>query len=122
MHAITWLGNTKNQRALPPLLQLVQHRDLLGKTRALKKEALVAIGRIGDRRALEPLCKLVQKRYWIAPSRWDELKLLAVEAIGSLGGEAARQFLESVSAQGGQLGQVSSAALVAMAKRNPDHE
>ena len=122
VHAITWLGNTKNQRALPPLLQLVQHRDLLGKTRALKKEALVAIGRIGDRRALEPLCKLVQKRYWIAPSRWDELKLLAVEAIGSLGGEAARQFLESVSAQGGQLGQVSSAALVAMAKRNPDHE
>jgi len=122
VHAITWLGNTRNQRALPPLLQLVQHRDLRGRTRALKKEALVAIGRIGDRRALEPLCKLVQKRYWIAPSRWDELKLLAVEAIGSLGGEAARQFLESVSARGGQLGQVSAAALVAMAKRNPDHE
>jgi len=122
VHAITWLGNTRNQRALPPLLQLVQHRDLRGRTRALKKEALVAIGRIGDRRALEPLFKLVRKRYWIVPSRWDELKLIAVEAIGNLGGEPARQFLEELSAQGGQLGRVCAATLATLAKRNPDHE
>ena len=120
IHAITWLGNTRNQRALPPLLQLVLNRDLLGKTQALKKEALIAIGRIGDRRALEPLFRLVRKSFWLFPGRWDELKILAVEAIGNLGGESARKYLKSVSALGGHLGRVSAAALESMDKRNPD--
>ena len=120
IHAITWIGNSRNQRALQPLLQLVQKRDLLGKSRGLKKEALLAIGRIGDRRALDLLFKLVRKRYWLASSRWDELKLVAVESIGLLGGEQARQFLSAVSAQGGHLGRVSAAGLETMAKRNPE--
>jgi HEAT repeat protein len=121
IHAITWLGNSRNQRALPVLLQLAQKRDLLGKSHPLKREALLAIGRIGDRRALEPLLRLVQRRHWIAPRRWQELKALAIEAIGNLGGEAASAFLEGVSARGGHLGGVASAALEALAKRNPDH-
>ena len=120
-HAITWIGKSRNQRALQPLLQLVLKRDLRGRTRELKKEALQAIGQLGDRRALEQLCRLVQKRYWIAPSRWNELKLLAVEAISNLGGESARSFLSRVSAQGGDLGRASAAALESMAKRNPEH-
>jgi HEAT repeat protein len=120
IHAATWLGNSRNQRALQPLLQLVLKTDLLGKTRALKKEALVAIGRLGDRRALDPLCKLVQRRYWILPSRWEELKPVAVEAIGHLGGGSARSFLTRLSQQGGQLARVSAAALEAMGKRNQD--
>jgi hypothetical protein len=117
VHAITWLGNSRNQRALQPLMQLVLKRDLLGKTRALKKEALVAIGRIGDRRALDQLFKLVRTKYWILPSRWDELKPLAVEAIGNLGGEPAREFLARLSAGGGEWARASAAALEAMAKR-----
>ena len=123
IQAITWMGNTRNHRALQPLLQLVMKRDVLGKSLTLKKEALLAIGRIGGRRALDPLFRLVKKRYWIAPGRWDELKLLAVEAIGNLGGESAREFLEKVSARGGRLGRASSAALETMEQRNADiHE
>jgi HEAT repeat protein len=121
LHAITWMGNGKIQRALPHLLQLVLKRDFLGKTRALKKEALLAIGRIGDRRALDQLFKLVRRRYWILPGRWDELKLLAVESVGNLGGEAAQEFLVQISAQGGHLGRVSAAALESLAKRNHDN-
>ena len=116
-HAITWIGNTRNQRALPPLLQLVLKRDLLGRSRALKKEALLAIGRIGDRRALDPLFKLVRKRYWIASGSWHELKLLAIEAIANLGGTEARDFLKNLSARGGHLGRVSAAALETLAKK-----
>jgi HEAT repeat protein len=121
VHAATWIGNTKNQRALPSLLQLVMTRDLRGRYRTLKKEALLAIGRIGDRRALDPLSRLVQRSHWIFPQRWNELKLSAVEAIGHLGGESAQQFLRRVSAQGGELGQVSAAALAAMAQKESHH-
>lgn len=121
MQAIACLGNTRNQAALQPLLQLVVKRDLLGKTHPLKKEALQAIGRIGDRRALDPLIRLVKKRYWILPGRWHELKLLAVEAIGNLGGEQARLFLEDLSALSRLLGPASRAALEAMAQKKAEH-
>ena len=120
--AITWLGNSRNQMALQPLLQLIMKRDLLGKSQARKTEAVVAVGRIGDRRALEPLFRLVKKRYWFAPSRWDELKLLAVGAIANLGGEPARVFLQNQSTRNGRLGQASSAALESMAQRGEDHD
>lgn len=123
IQAITWLGNTRNQRALRPLLQLVMKRDVLCKSLTIKKEALLAIGRIGDRRALDPLFRVVKKRHWIVPGRWDELKILAVKAIGNLGGESAREFLEQISARAGRLGRASSAALKAMGQRNADsHE
>jgi HEAT repeat protein len=121
MQAITWFGNTRNQAALQPLLQLIMKRDVLGKTQPLKREALAAIGRIGDRRALDPLFRLVRKKHWIVPGRWDELKLLAVEAIGNLGGEPARAFLAELSERGGRLGQAASAALETMAQRNSEN-
>lgn len=123
VQAITWLGNTRNQRALQPLLQLAMKRDVLCKSLTIKKAAILAIGRIGDRQTLDPLFRLIKKRHWIAAGRWDELKILAVKAIGNLGGESAREFLEQISARGGSLGRASSAALKAMEQRNADsHE
>jgi HEAT repeat protein len=122
IQAAIWLGNTRNQAALEPLLHLLPKLDLMGRSQPLKREALSAIGRIGDARALEPLFRLVRKNYWILPARRDELKLLAVAAIGSLGGEPARLFLEQVSAGGGELGRASYTALRNMTLRNAEHE
>jgi HEAT repeat protein len=122
IQAATWLGNSRNQAALEPLLDLVLKLDLMGRSQPLKREALIAIGRLGDNRALEPLFRLVRRSYWIVPSRWDELKLLAVAAIGNLGGEPARLFLEQVSAGGGELARASYTALRNMTQRNADHE
>jgi hypothetical protein len=121
--AIAWLGNTRNQKALPPLIQLIKKRDVLGKTLELKKEALLAISHIGDREALDPLFRVVRKRHWIVPGRQEELKILAVETIGHLGGESAREFLEKTSARGGRIGRACSAALVTMGQRTAhNHE
>jgi len=117
LQVIIWLGNTRNHGAVKPLLQLVQKRDLLHKSDPLKKAALAAIGRIGDRSALDPLAKLVNKRHWFLPDRWEELQVAAVEAIGKLGGKAARAFLEEVSERGGLLGKASSAALATIVER-----
>lgn len=120
---ILWLGISGNERALQPLMDLVGRRDLRGRLFTLKKEALLAIGRIGDRRALEPLFRLVRKRRLLAASRWEELKVLAVETIGRLGGEAARDFLEKTVSSGGRLGRASSAMLETMRERTMEsHE
>jgi hypothetical protein len=119
-HTITWLGNSRNQRALQPLLALIRRRDLLGRQTELKQEALLAVGRIGDRRALEPLISLVRRRRLLAPARWNRLKVSALEAIGSLGGDQARQFLAQVSSQGGQLARNAAAVLASAGKKQTE--
>jgi HEAT repeat protein len=108
---ITWLGITRNEKALQPLLELVMKQDLLGKTITLKKEAIVAIGRIGDRRAIDILGRFIRKRHLISSGRWEELKILAIETIGKLGGESSREFLGRMSGRGGRIGRACSAAL-----------
>jgi hypothetical protein len=92
----------------------------MGKSLTLKKEALLAIGRIGDRRALDLLFRMVNKHCWLSPGRWKELKILAVEAIGRVGGDTAREFLEKTEARGGSVGRACSAALEAMGEKQGD--
>lgn len=111
---ILWLGITRNERGVQPLLNLVFERDLMGKSLTLKKEALLAIGRIGDRRALDDLFRLVRKTRWLSSRRWKELKILAIEAIGRVGGDAAREFLEEIETRGGSIGHACSATLESM--------
>jgi HEAT repeat protein len=121
--AIAWIGHTGNQKGLQPLIQLVNKRDLLGKMLDIKKEALLAIGRIGDRQALDPLFRIVKKKHWIVPSRQEELKILAVETIGRLGGELSREFLEKLATRSGRIGRACSAALETMDQRTANsHE
>ena len=121
--AIIWMGNTRNEKTLQPLLHLVTKRGVLRKSLAIKMEALLAIGRIGDRRALEPLFSLVWKRHWIARGHWEKVKIIAVETISYLGGESAKGFLEKLSARGGRIGLACSAALETMGQRTTDsHE
>lgn len=122
LQAIAWLGHSRNQMALQPLLQLAKKRDLLGKSHPLKREAIIAIGRIGDRRALNILFRLVKKRYLLAPGRRLELKLAAIDAIAAMGGEQARSFLQAVAAGGGEAGRAAGAALEASAQRGDEHE
>jgi hypothetical protein len=118
---IAGLGNTGNKQGLPPLIQLIKKRDMLGKMLDLKKEALLAIGRIGDRQALDPLFRMVEKRYWIAPGRQEELKIIAVDTIGRLGGDSSRKFLEKIAARSGRIGRACSAALETMVQRTANN-
>ena len=118
---ITWLGITRNEKALQPLLQLVMKQDVMGKTLTLKKEALIAIGRIGDRRAIDTLCRFIRKRHLITPGRWEDLKILAVETIGHLGGESSREFLEKLAGRGGRIGMACSAALETLERLAKNH-
>jgi hypothetical protein len=118
---ITWLGITRNEKALQALLELVMKQDLMGKTLSLKKEALFAIGRIGDRRAIDPLCSFARKRHLLSPGRWEELKIIAIETIGQLGGESSREFLEKMAGRGGRIGRACSAALETLQQPEKHH-
>ena len=81
----------------------------------------VRVGRImvlvSDRQALDPLFRIVKKKHWIVPGRQEELKILAVETIGLLGGESSREFLEKVATRSGRIGRACSAALETMGQR-----
>jgi len=108
---ILWLGVTRNESALQPLLDLVMERNFAGKNLTLKKEALLAIGRIKDSGSLGTLIRLVEKRRLLFPGRWEELKLLALETIGRLDGNEAQDFLRKTAARGGRIGRASAAVL-----------
>lgn len=108
---ILWLGVTRNESALQPLLDLVMARDFAGKNLTLKKEALLAIGRIKDSRSLGTLIRLVNKWHFLSPGRWEDLKILALETIGRLEGKEAHDFLRKTALQGGRIGQAATTVL-----------
>lgn len=108
---ILWLGVTRNESALQPLLDLVLERDFAGKNSTLKKEALLAVGRIKDSRSLGALARFVEKRHFLYPGRWQELKLVALETIGRLEGNESQDFLRKTALRGGRIGLAAAAVL-----------
>lgn len=109
--AINSLGVMKSQSAVQSLITLVTRQDIFLKSFALKKDALLAIGRIGDRRASRHLLSLLETRHWLAWNKWEELQITAAEALGQLGDESALPVLRARGAQGGPLGTACNEAI-----------
>lgn len=104
--AILWLGISRNEKAVQPLLELVLARDLFCKSALLKKEALLALGRIGDRRVVIPLCGFARKRRLLAADRWQTVQVVALETLARLGGHDAAACLSHLARRRGSLGTV----------------
>lgn len=117
--AIFSLGILKSEKAVEPLLDIVDKRDVFLKTLQLKKEALQAIGLIGSKKALPRLMKMAGKRHLLVPARRRELKIAAIEAIGRIGGDTSLAFLLGMAARGGPVGNACSEAIAAMDKKGP---
>ncbi len=109
--AIFSLGILKNDKAVDALLAIVGKRDMFLKSLPLKKEAVRAIGVIGSRKSLPALIKLATKRHLFAADRWQELKISAIEAIAMTDGQSAVDFLLSMSASDGAVGNACRDAL-----------
>jgi HEAT repeat protein/CheY-like chemotaxis protein len=69
------LGRIGDERAVEPLLGLLEDRD-----RDVRQAAVAALGRIGDERALEPLLGLLEDRD-------RDVRQAAAEALGRIGDE-----------------------------------
>lgn len=102
--AIHSLGSIRARTAVRPLLEIVNASDPFLKELTLKKQALLAIGRIGDRQATESLMNLLECRGWLAPRRWQELKVSAANALGQMGDESAIPLLKRLAQQNNPLG------------------
>lgn len=108
--AIHSLGAIRSRTALRPLLDIVTAPDTFLKELSLKKHAILAIGRIGDRQATSPLLDILESRGWLAPGRWQELKIAAATALGQLGDETAIPLLKKLAKRDTPLGNACSDA------------
>jgi len=108
--AIYSLGAIRSKTAVRPLLDIVTAADAFLKNLTLKKQALVALGRIGERQATAALVDLIGTRGWLAPGRWQELKIAAATALGHLGDETALPLLKKIARRNTPLGSACSDA------------
>jgi HEAT repeat protein len=102
--AIYSLGTIRSRAAVRPLLDIITVPDAFLKELALKKNAVAAIGRIGDRQATATLLDIIGRRGWLAPGRWQELKIASAAALGQLGDETAIPLLKKLARRNTPLG------------------
>jgi HEAT repeat protein len=102
--AIYSLGAIRSKAAVRTLLDIITVPDTFLKEITLKKRALAAIGRIGDRQATSTLLAILDTRGWLAPGRWQELKIAAAAALGQLGDETAIPLLKKLARRNTPLG------------------
>ena len=102
--AISSLGFCRSRAAVRTLLQIATTSDPLMKHLELKKQAVAALGKIGDRQATGPLLDLLASRGWLAPGRWQELKIVVANALGQLGDENAIPALKKLARRNNPFG------------------
>jgi HEAT repeat protein len=108
--AIFSLGAIRSKAAVRPLLDIVTASDVFLKELSLKKQALVALGRIGDKQATNALMELIGITGWLAPGRWQELKIAVAKALGHLGDETAIPLLKRIARRNNPVGVACSDA------------
>jgi len=108
--AIFSLGAIRSKAAVRPLLDIVTASDIFLKELPLKKQALAAIGRIGDKQATTVLMDLIGIMGWLAPGRWQELKIAIAKTLGHLGDETAIPLLKKIGRRSTPLGVACSDA------------
>ena len=86
-NAVKALGEIGDPRAVPALINIL--RELAQRT-TLQQEAMIALGRIGDPSAVTEIGRLLDRSL---SSSGDELRMVAMEVLGQLGGTEAAEIL-----------------------------
>lgn len=94
--AIIAMGMLKDAAAINALGELALKREPFSDNFLMKKEAVKALGIIGDKRAVPFLRKLIFKKVWFGKDAHEELKTLAVAALGKIGGKEAISAVNEV--------------------------
>ena len=114
--AVSALGLLRSRQSVPPLLKLLERRELFQKGVGAKTELLLALGRIGDRRATPRLLKVLCSRGWPLFGRRLEVKIAAAAALGQLGDQAALPALKKLAAGDGPLPGACREALASLGR------
>lgn len=95
------LGRTqKDSEIVNRLIKLLEHDKM-----ETRLEAIVALGQIGDERAVEPLLEIVNSGSAEDPDDREppEIRRLAVEALGKIGGKAVSNLVQVVRNKGSSM-------------------
>lgn len=95
--ALLSLGAIKDSEAVPTLVKLIKHPDPLLKRTEDKKAAIRALGEIGHADAVPTLSAILSRRKLWRRARWDELRVLAAQALGGIGDPGSTAILETAA-------------------------
>jgi len=91
--AIKYMGAMRNKGAVPPLLELINRRNLFGRNNSLIISGIEALGEIGAEEAVPRLVRLLGKSTIFARNRNDEVRIAAATALEKIGNEQAMEAL-----------------------------
>jgi HEAT repeat protein len=92
--AIISLGMLKDPDAVDALGELALKRDTFSDYFEQRKEAVKALGITGDKNAVPYLTELLFKKVWFGKNNHEEMRSLAVIALGKIGGDEALEAIE----------------------------
>lgn len=103
-NAIMALGMLRDPSAVEPIAKIALKWEPFTDNQEPKKEAVKSLGIIGDKSAVPYLAKILLKNAWFGKKANEELRLLAANSLGMIGGEEAFKALEAACRNtGGEL-------------------
>ncbi len=101
--AIISLGILKNPSAVEPLGRIALKTERFKERIKLKKEAIKALGFIKSEDAVPYLKKILFLKVWLHKEAYNEIRCIAAESLGKIGGEEATELIRKASERyGGQ--------------------
>lgn len=96
------LLSTRDMRATPLLMHILQDMDYRGELEGVHLSAMDALGKLGgtDAEAMAVLGGVLRRGHWWAPARTRRLRRAAARALRSAGSEPADTTLREVAARG----------------------
>jgi hypothetical protein len=113
------LGSSRDERAAPLLVYILQHTDFRGSLENVYLAVIEALGKVGgDSDSVAALRKVLYRGDWWAPFRTARMRSAAAQALRAAGSDLARQTLDEAVSEGPRaVRRVARAALSAPAPR-----
>ncbi len=101
--AIISLGTLNDPLAVKPLGRIAVRNERFNERIKLKKEAIKALGFIKSPDAIPYLKKILFLKVWFNKDAYNEIRCIAAESLGKIGGEEATELIKKASERyGGQ--------------------
>ena len=109
------LGSSRDERAAPLFIYILQHTDYRGALEKLYLSAIEALGKVGgDPDSVAALREVLYRGDWWAPFRTGRMRTAAALALRATGTDAARHVLEEASSEASRsVRRIARAALAA---------
>jgi HEAT repeat protein len=113
------LGSSRDERAAPLFIYILQHTDYRGPLEGVYLSAIEALGKVGgEADSAEALRKVLYRGEWWAPFRTARMREAAAHALRMSGSDAAKRVLEQAAVDGSRsVRRIARAALAAPAPR-----